>query len=292
MRWFKHMTRSWNDEKIALAVELGGLEAYGLYFRLLEIVAGNMENDSAPECEYSVKRWSRDCGLLSNRFERLLKVLAKCSLLSENTSEGLLKVTIPNIAKYRDEYSVKQERRKVKSPDTLRTDSGQTPDQEQIQIQKQIQNRKKELPAEKSKDLSESKKPNAWGMWVDVNREFKRVDPAAIGKDLKAAKSLFAEIADPEKFKDILRQFLADDDKFLVQNGHGLSFLASKINKYLNSTYNPDDIEWEDGYTFGNHPDELAFIMAIEEKIAAEKAAKEAKERERDLESNKSSGSS
>lgn len=56
-----------------------------------------------------------------------------------------------------------------------------------------------------------------------------------------------------------------------------------------------DGDEWEDGYTFGSHPDELAFIIAGEDRIAAEKAekaAKEAKERERDLESNKTSGDS
>jgi hypothetical protein len=130
MRWFKHMTKTWDDEKIAKAVELGGLEAYGLYFRLLEIVAGNMEPESKPECEYSVKRWARDCGLLSNRFQRVLKVLAKCKLLSEIESDGLLKVEIPNIAKYRDEYSDKRSRRIPKSPDTIPTESRQCPEQD------------------------------------------------------------------------------------------------------------------------------------------------------------------
>lgn len=102
--------------------------------------------------------------------------------------------------------------------------------------------RKKEYPAEKSDDISgekslKEKKPNAWGIWVDVNREFGRVEPFSSGKDTRAAKNLLTQIKDPEKYADILRQFLSDDDRFLMQNGHGISFLQSKINKYLNQSY-------------------------------------------------------
>ena len=130
MRWFKHMTKSWNDEKIAMAVELGGLEAYGLYFRLLEIVAGNMEGDSPPVCEYSVKRFARDCNLLAIKFERLLKVLEKCKLVFVTRFEGLLKVEIPNIVKYRDEYSERQAKEQAKNREFIPTDSRQTPEQD------------------------------------------------------------------------------------------------------------------------------------------------------------------
>jgi len=130
MRWFKHMTKSWNDEKIAMVVELGGLEAYGLYFRLLEIVAGNMEGDCPPVCEYSVKRFARDCNLLSNRFERLLKVLEKCKLVSVTRFEQLLKVEIPNIVKYRDEYTERQVKEQAKNREFISTGSRQTPEQE------------------------------------------------------------------------------------------------------------------------------------------------------------------
>lgn len=130
MRWFKHMTKSWNDEKIAMAVELGGLEAYGLYFRLLEIVAGNMEGDCPPVCEYSVKRFARECNLLAIKFERLLKVLEKCKLVSVTRFEQLLKVEIPNIAKYRDEYSARQAKELTKNRELLPPDFRQTPEQD------------------------------------------------------------------------------------------------------------------------------------------------------------------
>ena len=135
--------------------------------------------------------------------------------------------------------------------------------------------RKKEYPAEKSDDISgekslKEKKPNAWGIWVDVNREFGRTDPFASGKDTRAAKSIMSQLKDPEKYADILRQFLSDDDKFLMQNGHSISFLSSKINKYLNNQYQAKAVD--DTYYFS--PEEEAEIWAMEDRIAKEEAEK------------------
>jgi biotin operon repressor len=131
----------------------------------------------------------------------------------------------------------------------------------------------KQSNAEKS--LKE-KKPNAWGIWVDVNREFGRTDPFPIGKDTKAAKSILTEIKDPEKYADILRQFLSDDDKFLMQNGHSISFLSSKINKYLNKQYQAKAVD--DTYYFS--PEEEAEIWAMEDRIAKEEAEKAKQQKE------------
>jgi phage replication O-like protein O len=132
--------------------------------------------------------------------------------------------------------------------------------------------RKKEYPAEKSNDISGEKslkeqKPNAWAIWIDVNREFGRVEPFSSGKDTRAAKNILAQIKDPEKYADILRQFLADDDKFLMQNGHSISFLTSKINKYLNQCYKP---KISDSYSLSD--DQIAEIYANEEKFAADES--------------------
>jgi phage replication O-like protein O len=128
--------------------------------------------------------------------------------------------------------------------------------------------RKKESPAEKSDDISgekslKEKKPNAWSIWIDINREFGRADPFLSGKDTRAAKSILAQIKDPEKYADILRQFLSDNDNFLMQNGHSISFLTSRINRYLNQCYKP---KISDSYTLSD--DQIAEIYANEEKFA------------------------
>lgn len=132
--------------------------------------------------------------------------------------------------------------------------------------------RKKEYPAEKSDDISgekslKEKKPNAWAIWVDINREFGRTDPFPIGKDTKAAKNILSQIKDSEKYADILRQFLDDNDNFLIQNGHSISFLTSRINKYLNQCYKP---KISDSYALSD--DQIAEIYAMEEKFAADES--------------------
>ena len=131
---------------------------------------------------------------------------------------------------------------------------------------------KKEYPAEKSDDISGEKslkeqKPNAWAIWVDVNREFGRHEPFVVGRDTRAAKIILNQIKDPEKYADILRQFLDDNDNFLIQNGHSISFLTSRINKYLNQCYKP---KISDSYALSD--DQIAEIYANEEKFAADES--------------------
>jgi hypothetical protein len=43
MRWFKHMTDTRSDEKIARLLDAQGLAGYGLWWRILETVAGQMK---------------------------------------------------------------------------------------------------------------------------------------------------------------------------------------------------------------------------------------------------------
>ena len=155
MRWMKHMTAAWQDEKVARLTDDGGIEAYGFYWRMLEIVAANMTETSEPVCKLPVKSWARLCNLLSNRFERLAQLLQKCGLCRLETFEGLLKVEFPNLTKYRDEYSKKSDRKNSKCPDKVGCESGQCPEQEQIQIQSQKQNTETDPPREKkSRDRS------------------------------------------------------------------------------------------------------------------------------------------
>lgn len=152
MRWFKHLTRTWEDEKITRLVELGGIEAYGFYWRMVEIVAAKIEENSSPDCRHSSKTWARLCNVLANRWLRLAQLSAKCGLFTLDSCEGLFKVEIPTILKYRDEYSKKRGKAETKTPDKLRTISGETPEQEQKQIQKQIQKKKSSL-SDKPDDL-------------------------------------------------------------------------------------------------------------------------------------------
>ncbi len=127
MRWFKHMTGTWQDEKIAELVAEHGFEGYGFYWRTLEIIAANSDENSRYSCQLSAKVWAKLYGISAKRCQKLLEVLAKLRLVRLKISEKIIDISIPNIGKYRDEYSRKSSTEKAKTPDKLRTDSGQTP---------------------------------------------------------------------------------------------------------------------------------------------------------------------
>lgn len=116
MKWFKHMTCSGTDEKLAIIIDELGLEGYGFYWRLLEIVAEKLDAKGEPNCCYSIKRWSKIFGLYPKKFLKILERFEKLSLIfcktfekhSEKfseTSEKILEISIPNLLKYRDNYT-------------------------------------------------------------------------------------------------------------------------------------------------------------------------------------------
>jgi len=114
MKWFKHMTASSDDEKLAALVGEGGqsgLAAYGAYWRFLEIIASQMEGKS-PSCSvsYPVWRWSQKLFVRKSYLCSVLSELKKRGLLviegDPNVDESII-VKAPNLLKYRDEYSKK-----------------------------------------------------------------------------------------------------------------------------------------------------------------------------------------
>lgn len=150
MRWFKHMTATRRDEKISAYLDDAGknsIEAYGFWWMLLEIIADQMSKDDA-KCfaTYSLPQWSRLLSSHHNKVIKYLSMLENSGLIhvskesmdqlpndypsvtppvtspllggvtggvTDKYRKGKLRVTVPNLLKYRDEYSKK---------------SGQTPD--------------------------------------------------------------------------------------------------------------------------------------------------------------------
>jgi hypothetical protein len=111
MKWVKHMTASWDDEGLSRLVGKGGLQGlakYGLWWRVVEIVAAQVgPKESNTTVRYSITKWSL---LLSLRGSLVFSALSTLTLTGGVTVErdgNEITVTIPNILKYRDEYSRK-----------------------------------------------------------------------------------------------------------------------------------------------------------------------------------------
>jgi hypothetical protein len=129
MKWLKHMTATWDDERVARLVEGGGMEAlarYGAYWRLCEIVAGQMDgNTTQTSVQFPLSRWSTLLQLRTNT-RSIVQKIADCGLIEVELLGNDIRVSIPNLLKLRDEYS----RKSGVTPDKLppRTEQKRSPD--------------------------------------------------------------------------------------------------------------------------------------------------------------------
>lgn len=94
MRWFKHDTNSFRDERLALLEAACGLEGYGFYWAVLEVIAEKAPAPGEASASFPVKAW---CGLLCispQSFKRLLEACSAIGLFSVSYSEVLGKKVV------------------------------------------------------------------------------------------------------------------------------------------------------------------------------------------------------
>lgn len=130
MKWFKHMTGSADDEKMARLLDIAGLEGYGFYWRIIEIIAAQIEKDTD---KFQVKYSQNRLGILTlshgNKVRKLLGNLQETGLITvEKTEENnqiFYSLGCRNILKYRDEWTS----RISKTREQLGSKSGATPEE-------------------------------------------------------------------------------------------------------------------------------------------------------------------
>ena len=110
MRWIKHLTNTWDDEKISSAIDSGGLELYGFWWRLLEIIGKQMDSSPKTYCQYTAKIWGNFAGISAKKFQKFAGILEENGLIFVENGGREIKIDIPNLSKYRDEWSKKKMR--------------------------------------------------------------------------------------------------------------------------------------------------------------------------------------
>ena len=141
MRWFKHLTDAADDEKLADILTEFGPEGFGVWWLLCEVVGKQMDNTERCEASYSLEHWARKLYISKRKASSFLKVFSEKNLIflsyDESNCIGKIIVKVPNMLKFRDEYSKKSGQTPDKHPDKLHT---------KIQIQTQKQKDKKPDP--------------------------------------------------------------------------------------------------------------------------------------------------
>lgn len=113
MKWFRHMSTSSADERLSEMKDVFGLEGMGFWWTLLEVIALQMDGKNQKcEATYSLAQWARKIGCHHHKVSVFFKKFEAIGLLSMsydgNKSAGRLTVTVSNLVKYRDEYSVRK----------------------------------------------------------------------------------------------------------------------------------------------------------------------------------------
>lgn len=165
MRWFKHFSDAGDDEVMAEMIEKFGLESYGLWWRILEIIARQMEKGS-DRCSatYPKRKWRDLCSIYhQSRFDLVTIFLASREypkLILSESFDNLLTISCPKLLKFRDEYS----RKSGQTPDKIRTDTGQTPSQDtETELDTET-----DTKTEKKKKKQKTKQDFILPEWIDL----------------------------------------------------------------------------------------------------------------------------
>ena len=156
MRWMKHLTATRRDEKVARMISCYGYRTYGIWWAVLETVAENFDGIN-PSLTYPLSTWSHLLSLRGSLVWSSLSTLEVTGVLTANRQGDEVTVTIPNLLKYRDEYT----RKSVHNPDNVRT---------KIEIQSIDVKEQKELIPRPTFELPDWMPKEAWDSYVDMRK--------------------------------------------------------------------------------------------------------------------------
>jgi hypothetical protein len=107
IRWFKHLSEAADDEKLADILTEYGPEGYGVWWLMIEVVAKQMDKTLRCEAEYPIGVWSKKCFVSKRKTLEFLQLFAEKKLIFLKENEKKISVEIPNLLKFRDEYSTR-----------------------------------------------------------------------------------------------------------------------------------------------------------------------------------------
>lgn len=182
MKWFKHDTNTFSNPQVEMLKEKHGVAGYGVYFQLVELIAGAIDKDNLSEWgylpdvytfEYLAKKFCVDFELL----EQILETCLSLNLIQKKEN----KIFCEQILEKCDEFTEKVKRTISGSKsDPNPTQSMENPDS--IGIDSGIRTENKEQETEKTEESEEEKEIEITGR-----------SPENKKSTLKSLKAIFEE---------------------------------------------------------------------------------------------------
>ena len=218
------MTASHEDEKLADLIDRFGHAGYGAWWLVAEIVAARIDSDGKAEVTYPLSKWSH---LMSVRGSLVISTLSKLEvthLVTVERTETDITVRIPNLLKYRDEYT----RRSGQSPESV-------PTKEQKQKQKQrteAEAEQKSVPA----PLPPLTSISEWPLTRDVirNRD-PAVDDLFVRRLAQETAQHLISAGDMGEWddEDLARAVQESYSTYHGRNGHGTGLLLNRVPRII-----------------------------------------------------------
>lgn len=143
MRYIKHMVNANRDEKLQKLKDQFGLEGYGAYWHILEILAEQIKNSDRDFCEYSLKFWQNSLGFSPKKLRNFLGICSEFEIFSVKFSQNSVIISCPKIKTIRDEWT---SRKNSKLPSDSRVTPERNKDKDKDKYIKKI-NKKNEADA-------------------------------------------------------------------------------------------------------------------------------------------------
>ena len=105
MKWFKHYSDASDDSFIEELADTFGWEGYGRWWKLLEIIAANMEKNDQPYAEHSWVKWQSFLKGKRNKLETFLVHCQNKGKLKLEQNGNILKIICPKLLELRDNHS-------------------------------------------------------------------------------------------------------------------------------------------------------------------------------------------
>tara|TARA_R110000744_G_scaffold312156_1_gene419530 strand:+ start:191 stop:1003 length:813 start_codon:yes stop_codon:yes gene_type:complete len=105
MKWFKHHSDASSDEFISDLEDRFGLLGYARWWKLLEVIAAQMDETDKCSLEYSWKKWGKFLKTNQNILKTFLKHCENNSKIILTEVEGKVKIEIPKLLEIRDNHT-------------------------------------------------------------------------------------------------------------------------------------------------------------------------------------------
>ncbi len=126
MKWFKHDTAASRNEKLAMLKATSGLEGYGFYWNVLEIIAEKAEEvgeSAGGSVRFPLQSWCGFVGVSPQTFRKLAGNCQELGLFSVSFSEvsgkEVAEISTDGLEEIADEYSTRKASRKKRQAETL-----------------------------------------------------------------------------------------------------------------------------------------------------------------------------